>query len=322
VRRREFIALVCGTAAWPFVVHAQDPPKVPVIGFLSPAPTQTVRHQLLRDALAKHGLIDGKNIRIDVRVAEGKLERLPGLAQALVREGTAVIFATGDAAGRAAQAATKTLPIVTVGDDLVGSGLVASLAKPGGNITGVSILATELDPKKLEVLKELLPGAKRFGVLNDPQTSGPGRPQGMVETAGRLGVELQTIDVRGPDDLEPAFQAFRASGVEGVNIVSSSMLFNFRPRLGELSLAAKIPVICQFREMVEVGCLASYGIVLTDLYALSGDLIAKVLNGAKPADLPVVQPSRFELVINLKSSKVLGLIIPPALIARADEVIE
>src|SRR5262245_8377246 len=164
--------------------------------------------------------------------------------------------------------------------------------------------------------------AKRFGVLNDPQTSGPGRPQGMAETAGRLGVELQTIDVRGPDDLEPAFQAFKASGVEGVNIVSSSMLSNFRSRLGELSLAAKIPVICQFREMVEVGCLASYGILLADLYALSGDLIAKVLNGAKPADLAIVQPTRFELIINLKSSKALGLIIPPALFARADEVID
>jgi putative tryptophan/tyrosine transport system substrate-binding protein len=322
VRRREFLALIGGTTAWPGVVHAQDPPKVPVIGFLSPAPTQTVRHQLLRDALAKHGFIDGKNIRLEVRVAEGRLERLSALAQALVRDGATVIFATGDAAARAAQAATNTVPIVTIGDGLVGSGLVASLAKPGGNITGVSILATELDPKKLEVLKELLPGAKRFGVLNDPQTSGPMRPQGMAETAGRLGMELQTIDVRGPDDLEPAFQAFRASGVEGVNIVSSSMLFNFRPRLGELSLAAKIPVICQFREMVEVGCLASYGIVLTDLYAFSADQIAKVLNGAKPADLPVVQPTRFELLINLKTAKALGLTIPPALLARADEIIE
>jgi ABC-type uncharacterized transport system substrate-binding protein len=324
MKRREFIALVGGAAAaLPLLAYAQGSPvKVPVIGFLSPAPTQTVRVQLLRDALAKHGLVDGKNIRIDVRVAEGRLERLPGLAEALVREGASLIFATGDAAGRAAQAQTNTLPIVTIGDDLVGSGLVSSLAKPGANITGVSILATELDAKRIEVLKELLPGVTRFGVLNDPATSGPGRPQGMAETAGRLGVDLQTIDVRGANDLEPAFQAFKASGVGGVNIVSSSMLFNFRPRLGELSLAAKIPAICQFREMVEVGCLASYGILLTDLYALSANQIAKVLSGAKPGDLPVEQPTKFELVINLKTAKAVGLTISPALIARADEVIE
>ena len=320
--RRIALTLVLWLCGCVLAYGQQPPVKVPVIGFLSPAPTQAVRVQLLRDALAKHGLIDGKNVRIDVRVAEGRLELLPGLAEASVREGANVIFATGDAAGRAAQAATKTLPIVTIGDDLVGSGLVASLAKPGGNITGVSILATELDPKRIEMLKELLPGTKRFGVLNDPVTSGRGRPQGMAETARSLGVDLQTIDVRGPDDLEPAFQAFRAGSVGGVNIVSSSMLFNFRQRLGELSLAAKIPAICQFREMLEFGCLASYGIVLTDLYALSADQIAKLLNGAIPADLAVVQPSRFELVISLKTAKVLGLAIPPSFLARADEVIE
>jgi len=155
VRRREFIGLLGGATTWPLLAYAQGPAaNIPVIGFLSPAPTQTVRVQLLRDALAKHGLVDGKNIRIDVRVAEGRLERLPGLAEALVREGATVIFATGDAAGWAAQAATNTLPIITIGDDLVGSGLVSSLARPGANITGVSILATELDAKKIELLKE------------------------------------------------------------------------------------------------------------------------------------------------------------------------
>jgi ABC-type uncharacterized transport system substrate-binding protein len=301
------------------MAHGQ---AAPVIGFLSPATAQTVRAQLLRDALAKHGFVEGKNVRVDVRVADGRLERLPGLAEDFVRDRVTVIFATGDAAGRAAQAATRILPIVVVGDDLVGAGLVSSLAKPGGNITGISILATELDAKRIEVLKELLPDAKHFGVLNDPATSGPGRPRGMAETAARLGVVLQTVDVHGPDDLEPAFQMFKAASVAGINIVSSSMLFNFRPRLGELSLSARIPAICQFREMVEVGCLASYGIMLTDLYALSADQIVKLMQGIKPADLPVAQPSRFELVISLKTAKTLGLTIPQSMIARADEVIE
>jgi putative ABC transport system substrate-binding protein len=311
-------------------VSAQESGKVPVIGWLSPATTESYSQpgpgnpgpQLLRDSLARHGLIDGKNVRVDLRLAEGKPERLPGLAEALVREGAAVILAFGEAAGRAAQAATRTLPIVCAGDDLVDSGLAADLAKPGRNITGVSILATELDAKKLQVLKELLPRARRFGVLNDPTTSGPRRPRELAASARRLGLALQTIDVRGPDDLEPAFRAFRSTGVEGVDVVSSPVLNGLRRRLGELSVAAKIPAICQFRQMAEAGCLASYGITITELYELSADQLARLLRGTKPADLPVEQPTKFELVINLKTAKALGLTIPPALLLRIDQVIE
>ncbi len=301
-----------GLALWlcsVVLAQAQQPPAgVPVVGWLSPATAQSYSqpglgnpgpHQL-RAALAKHGLIDGKDIRIDMRLAEGKLDRLPDLAAALVRDGASVILTLGEAAGRAAQAATETVPIVCAGDDLVDSGLAASLAKPGRNITGVSILATELDAKRIEVLKELRPNAKRFGVLNDLTASSPYRLQAMTATARHLGVELQTIDVHGPDDFVAAFQAFEAGGAEGVDIVSSPMLNSFRRRLGELSLAAKTPAICQFRSMVEVGCLASYGITIEDLYALSADQIARILKGAKPADLPVQQPTKFELVISLK----------------------
>jgi putative ABC transport system substrate-binding protein len=304
--------------------------NVPVIGWLSPATTESYRQpepgnpglQLLRDSLAKHGFIDGKNIRLDMRLAEGKLDRLPGLAEALVREGATMILAYGEAAGRAAQVATKTLPIVCVADDLVNSGLAASLAKPGSNMTGGSILATELDAKRIEVLKDLLPDAKRFGVLNDPTTSGPERPQAIAEIARRLDIKLQTIDIGGQDDLGPAFEAFQAGRAEGLNIVSSAMLFSFRRRIGELSLRAKIPAICQFRNMVEAGCLASYGITIDDIYVISADQIAKLLNGAKPADLPVQQPTRFKLVVNLKIAAALGIAVPPTLIARAEEVIE
>jgi putative tryptophan/tyrosine transport system substrate-binding protein len=220
--RRITLALifcVCGIAP----AFAQEPPaKIPIIGWLTPSTTESYEQQgagspgpqLLRDSLAKHGLIDGKTIRLDMRLAEGRLDRLPGLAEALVREGATVILAYGEPAARAAQAATKTIPIVCVGDDLVDSGLAASLARPGSNMTGVSILATELDTKKIEVLKELLPHAKRFGVVNDPATSGRARPQKMAEIARRLGIELQTIDIRGPDDLESAFQALRTGRAE------------------------------------------------------------------------------------------------------------
>jgi putative ABC transport system substrate-binding protein len=318
-----FCAIVPGYAQLP----AAD---VAVIGWLSPATTESYNQTgigspglaLLRTSLAKHGLIDGKNIRIDMRLAEGKLERLPELAEALVRDGATVILALGEPAGRAAQAATKTVPVVGVADDLVNSGLAASLAKPGSNITGVSILATELDAKKIEVLKELLPDARRLGILNDPATSGPDRPQAMAEMARRLKIELQTVDVHGPADLAPAFKALQAGSAEGINVVASAMLNSLRAQLGQLSLAAKIPAICQFRISVEAGCLASYGITIEDLYALATSQISKLLQGAKPADLPVQQPSRFYLVISLKAAKELGLSVPPSILTRADEVIE
>ena len=304
--------------------------KLPVIGWLSPSTTQAYQQaglgnpgpQLLRESLAKVGLIDGKNVRLEMRLAEGRLERLPGLAEALVRDGVTVILAFGEPAGQAAQSATETLPIVCVADDLIASGLAASLAKPGTNMTGVSILATELDAKKIELLKELLPDAKRVGVVNDPSTSGQERSHKIAQTARDLGVQIQTIDVHGPDDLEPAFKALRTGRAEGVNIVSSAMLTSFRRRLGELSLSAKIPAICQWRNMVEAGCLASYGITTEELYSLSADQIAKLLKGAKPADLPVQQPTKFELIISLKSAKALGVVIPSSFLLRADEVFE
>jgi putative ABC transport system substrate-binding protein len=332
MRRREFITLLGGAAAaWPVAAHAQQPIAViPIVGWISPATSQSYSqpkpgnpgpHQL-REALAKLGLVDGKNIRIDMRLAEGRLDRLPHLAEVLVREGVTVILAFGEEAGRAAQSATRTLPIVCIGDDLVNSGLAASLAKPGSNLTGGSILATDLDTKKIEVLKELLPNAKRFGVLNDPATTGLDRPREMAEIARRLGIELHSIDIRGPADLEPAFRAFQSSGAEGVNVVSSAMLTSFRQRLGELSIGAKVPAICQWQTMVEAGCLASYGITISELYSIAADQISKLLKGAIPSDLPVQQPTKFQLVINSGVAKILGLPIPPTLLARADEVIE
>lgn len=316
------------SAAFPHAEDAQD--KLPVIGWLTPSTTQAYQQtglgkpgpQLLRESLARFGPIDGKNVRLEMRLAEGRLERFAGLAEGLVRDGATVILAFGEPAGQAAQAATATIPIVCVADDLVGSGLAASLAKPGSNMTGVSILATELDAKKIELLKELLPDARRFGVINDPATSGGERLRRIDQTARHLGIQIQTIDVHGPDDLEPTFKALRAGHAEGVNIVSSSLFTAMRQRLGELSLAARIPAICQWRNMVEAGCLASYGITTEELYLLSADQVAKLLKGAKPADLPVQQPTKFELVLNLKSARTLGVVIPSALVLRADEVIE
>jgi putative ABC transport system substrate-binding protein len=284
--------------------------------------TESLPLKILREALAKEGFVDGKDIRIDVRIAEGRPERLPQLAAEMVHDGATVILASGEQAARAAQAVTKTLPIVTGADDMVGAGIVASLSQPGGNTTGVSILATELDAKKLEVLKDLLPPSKLFGVLDDPATSGPLRPQNIAAFARQLGLELQTIAAQGPDDLEPAFQAFQKRGAKGVNIVASAMFTGLRTDLGVLSLKYKVPAICQWREMVEAGCLASYGVTFVEFYSLYAAQIAKILRGAKPGDLPVIQPTKFELVISLKVAKALGVSIPQAMLLKADEVIE
>ena len=331
MRRREVLALVAGTAvAAPLTARAQQQ-RAPVLGWLTPATTQS--YQLLgpdspgpaqlRAALAKYGFVDGTNIRVEMRLAEGKIERLPALAKELVESGATILLAFGEPAGKAAQAATATLPIVCVADDLVDSGMAASLSKPGSNITGVSILATELDAKKIQVLKELLPGARRIGILNDPTTSGPDRPKAMAEMAQRLGVELITADVQGPDGLAAAFQILQEAKTEGINVVASAVLNSMRQQIGELSMKSKIPTICQFRQsVIEAGCLASYGITIPDLYELSVSQLAKLLQGTKPENLPVQQPTKFELVVSLKNARTLGLTLPQPMLQRADEVIE
>lgn len=277
---------------------------------------------MLRTALGALGLIDGRTIRLEARLAEGHPERLPDLAHQLVDEKSSIIVPFGDAATRAAKQATSTIPIISISDDLVASRLINTLAKPGGNITGVSILATELDPKKIEVLKEMLPAARRFGILRDPTTSVPARMQAISKTARSLGIELQIVDVHSPADIAPAFAAFRNNHADAIDILASPLLFSLCGPLGQLSLADKLPTICQFREAAEAGCLASYGIRLSEAFVLLAGLVDRVLKGANPGDLPAEQPTRFELVINLKAAKALALTVPPSILARADEVIE
>ena len=270
---------------------------------------------MYRDALTTLGYVDGKNLRLDIRLAEGDAERLPKLAEALVREKVSVIYAAGPAAARAARGATRTILIVATASDLVALGLISSLAKPGGNITGVSLLIPELDVKRLEILKEIMPTGRRFGVISDPATSGPAGLQAIASAAGALGVELQTVEVRSPSE-------FRAAGVEGVSVLGSPLLFSAHKELVALLLAEKLPGICEWREMAATGCLASYGTTLRETVAMVVALIDKILKGANPGDTPAQQPTKFELVVNLKTAKALGLTVPPSILARADEVIE
>jgi len=309
------------TAALAF---AQDRAQLPLVGVLridTPA-TVGVTTGPLREALAALGDVDGSTIRLDFRLAEGDAGRFPELAAALVRDNPSVILANGQAAAHAAQAATRTIPIVATTNDLVASGLIASLAKPGGNITGVSMLVPELDAKRLEVLTKLVPSGRRFGVLNDPAATGPLGLQGLAATARARSVELLTLNVQAPQELPPALASLRADGAEGVNILSSPLFNGHRDRIGRLLLQHKLPAICEWREMTASGCLASYGTTLREGAAMQAALIDKMLKGARPGDTPAQQPTRFELVLNLKVAREIGVEIPRSILARADEVIE
>jgi putative ABC transport system substrate-binding protein len=307
---------------------AQDRAQLPLVGLLridTPA-TLGLSSGMLREALAALGHVDGSTIRLDFRLAEGDVERFPEMAAALVRDKPNVIVAQGEATARAAQAATRTIPILATTNDLVASGLIASLAKPGGNMTGISLLVTELDAKRLEVLTELAPAGRRFGVLNDPAISQAPGLQALAVTARARGVELLTVDVHGPQELAPALASLRAGGAEGVNILSSPLfyghLYGHRDQIGPLLLQHKLPAMCEWREMTASGCLASYGTTLREVYAIEAALIDKLLKGARPGDTPAQQPTRFELVVNLKTAKALGLNFPPSILGRADEVTE
>ena len=297
---------------------------MPLVAMLRVNTSDTVEPMAtkFRTALAALGHVNGRNIRLEARLAEGHVERLPELAQSLVAERASIIVTAGDPATRAAQAATRSIPIVAIADDLVASGLISNLARPGGNITGVSILATELDAKKLDLLKQILPASRRFGVLGDAASSSPARLRAITEAAQALGIALQVVDVHTPADISAAFASFRAGGAEAIDILASPLLFGSREQLGRLSLADKLPAICQFREMIDAGCIASYGVSLQDAYVVLAALTDKLLRGAQPGNIPAQQPTRFELVINQKAARSMGIEIPQSILARADEVIE
>jgi ABC-type uncharacterized transport system substrate-binding protein len=322
MKRIGALFVLCLSIAVP--AAAQDRATLPMIAVLrvNTADTTEPGNTFLRNALGALGWTDGRNIRLESRLADGHPERLPDLARSLVGDQPTVIVPFGEAATRAAKQATSTIPIVTIADDLVAFGLIAALAKPGGNITGVSMMATEIDAKKVDLMKQMLPSARRFGVLRDPGASVAARMQAISETAKALGVELQIVDVHNPADVDPAFGALRDGRVDAIDILASPLLFSLRARLGQLSLANKLPAICQFREAAEAGCLASYGISLRQAFIALAGLIDKVLKGAHPGDTPAEQPTAFELVINMNTARAMGIEIPQSIVARADQVME
>jgi putative ABC transport system substrate-binding protein len=308
------------------IANAQQPKKVPRIGYLEAASASAnlARTEAFRQGLRELGYVEGKNIVIEWRYAEGKVDRLPALAAELVHLNVDVIVTAGPAATRPAKEATSMVPIVMAFDnDPVGSGFAASLARPGGNITGLSALAPELTGKRLELLKEIVPKLSRLAILGT--STEPGYAQTLRETelaAEALKVQLQYLDVLATKDIETAFQAASKRRADAVLVLTGPVLISQRTQLVNLAAKSRLPSMYYRREYVEDGGLMSYGVSYTDLDRRAATYVDKILKGAKPADLPVEQPKKFEFIINLKAAKQIGLTIPPNVLVRADKVIK
>jgi len=329
VRRRQFITLLSGTAvAWPLAARAQQP-TMPVIGFLNNTSPETIVERQLRafrQGLKEAGFVEGENVAIEYRWAEGKYDRLPALAAELVRRQVAVIVATGGApSALAAKAATTTIPMIfAVADDPVRLGLVANLARPGGNATGVNFFVGELVAKRLELLRELVPAATRLAVLvnpaNVPNTEITLRD---VEPAARaMGLQIQVLNASTSGEINAAFANFMRERPDALFVGNDAFFTSRRVQLVTLAARDRLPAAYSNRDYVEAGGLMTYGTKIADAYRQAGTYAGRILKGANPAALPVVQSSKFELVINIQTAKLLGLDVPPQLLARADEVIE
>jgi ABC-type uncharacterized transport system substrate-binding protein len=322
MRRREFITLIGGAAAWSLAANAQQPAP-PVFGILLVFSQEAGRTfvEPLRAYLRALGYVEGRNIAFDVRYADGKADRLPALAAELAGQSPAVIATFGDAAGLAAKGATGTIPVVSMSEDLVRARLVTDLRNPGGNITGVSIMGTELDAKRLEILAELLPARSTVLLLADPTTHRESRPA-LNAAAAALGLTLREAVVGTPEQIERVMRDAKDQGVAGMNVLSSALFFALRGHI--ISLAAKIglPSIYQWPEIADEGGLIAYGPSLRGAFRQVTTIVDKVLKGAKPSDIPVEQPTRFSLVINLKTANALGLTVPPLTLLRADHAID
>jgi putative ABC transport system substrate-binding protein len=325
IKRRKFITLLGAGAAWPLAARAQQP-AMPVIGFLDSRPSDVISDRLraFRLGLKDTGYVEGENVTIVHRFAEDQVDRLPELAAELVRRQVAVMIATGVGAF-VAKAATATIPIVFVaGEDPVRLGLVASIARPGGNLTGINLFNTELVAKRLDLLRELVPRAARIAVLVNPAdgASTGTTVRDATAAAQAIGLEIQVVNANTGREIDSAFETIAREGYHALFVGASPYLSGRRVQVTQLAAFNRLPATYSNREYVEAGGLMSYGTSISDALRQVGIYAGRILKGAKPADLPVVQASKFELVINANTARMLGLDVPPTLLARADEVIE
>jgi len=324
MRRREFITLLGGAAAWPVAAHAQQPAML-VVGYLSALSAAQDNLAPLRRGLIESGFIEGRKIIFEPRFANNDYGRLPELAADLVRRKVDVIYTNGGVVpALAAKASTKSIPIVfAVGDDPIASGLVPSLSRPGGNATGVAFLSAELGPKRLALLRELVPRAMHFALLVNPNAPNTNSiVAGLSAAADSIGVRIEVFRASNIGEIDTAFADLTRKGPDGLVVGSSSMLNNRKVQLATLASHYRLPAIYYDRRVVEVGGLMSYGADIDDAIRQAGAYVGRILKGEKPADLPVTQATKFDLVINQTTAKSLGLTVPPTLLASADEVIE
>jgi len=326
MRRREFIILAgsaaVATGLLSLVANSQETRRVYRLGVLHPLPRTAPQFAQLFDGLRREGFIEGRNLVIDSRGFDSHSEQYEERAALLIHSGAEVLVCGGDLTIRAAQQATRTVPIAGIADDMVASGLVPSLARPGGNTTGVSILTTELDGKRQELLLELVPGARRIAALFDPDSKSATQLQTMVDAARMRGLELLTYRVTSTEEIFSAIDAAHAAGAAVLNAMASVLINANRQVIVDRTAALRLPAIYQFPESAEQGGFAAYGPRIEQIYRQLAVPVARLLRGERPQDMPVQQPATFELVINLKTAKMLGLTIPEALLIRADKVIE
>jgi ABC-type uncharacterized transport system substrate-binding protein len=326
MKRRDFLTLLGGAAAWPLAARAEQSP-MPVIGFLNPSSADGWESRLraFRQGLKDEGFVEGENVAVEYRWAENQFDRMPALAVELVHRKVAVIVTTGSpAAALAAKAATTTIPIVfAVPEDPVRSGLVASLARPGGNATGINFFSIELVAKRLEILREMVPATTRIAVLINPADAAAETMLKDVEAATRaMGLQIQVLKANTSHEIDAAFATFVRERPDALLVSGGPFLLSRRVQLALLAARYAVPASYGAREYVEIGGLMSYAANIADAYRQVGVYAGRILKGAKPADLPVMQSTKFELVINAQAARVLGLTVPSTLLARADEVIE
>ena len=326
MRRRNFISLVGGAAAWPMAVRAQQP-AMPVIGFLINVLPEGFRERLsgFRQGLRDGGYVEGENVAIEYRWAENQNDRLPSLAAELARRRVAVMVAGGPPASLAAKAEASTFPIVfVVGDDPVRLGLVASLSHPGGNMTGISTFNLEITAKRMELLRELLPKAARIAVLINPADAATTRSQleGIEAAARAMGLQIKIFKADSSAEIDTAFETIGRERPDAVFVGSTPFFNGRRVQLAQLAAFHRLPAVYGLRDYAEAGGLMSYGSNIVDAYRQVGIYVGRILKGARPADLPVVQANKFELIINAQTARMLGLTVPPTLLAIADEVIQ
>jgi putative ABC transport system substrate-binding protein len=324
--RRNFIVLVGGAITYPLAVQAQQSKKIPRIGVLwhaANAEEEDVYLRILTKAFGDLGYLEGKSIGLEHRFPAEQPERFELLARELAESKVDVIIAVTGLGAAMAKKATRTIPVVFVlVPDPIGAGLIESLARPGGNLTGLSIMSIDLSGKRLGLLKEAVPNLPRVALLLDPREPIAARIIATAQNAAKgLGLSLRAVEIRSPDDIEPAFSAIAQEGFDAA-MVAGAMMFNERAHVGSAALKHRMPTLAIVGEMVPHGLLMSYGQDFPDYFRKAAGYVDKILKGAKPADLPVEQPTRFKLIINLKTAKTLGLTVPPTLLATADEVIE